>query len=67
MDFNSWEPEDTARRLAIMFATSVGSFAWLAVWLAYEQTIWMGLLAGAAIAFVLYWPLFLILRQVMRR
>ncbi|ADY25224.1 hypothetical protein Deipr_0048 [Deinococcus proteolyticus MRP] len=67
MDFNSWRPEDTARRFAIMFATSLGTFGWLAAWLAYGQNVWIGLLAGVAVAAVLYWPLYLILRQVFRR
>ncbi|WP_189642845.1 hypothetical protein [Deinococcus piscis] len=67
MDFNSWQPEDIARRFAIMFVISLGTFAVLAAWLVYEQAIWAALLMGVALAAVLYWPFYLILRQVFRR
>lgn len=67
MDFDSWRPEDTARRFAIMFAASVGTFSWMAVWLAYEKPIWLALLAGLGIAVVAFFPLYLILKMVFKR
>ena len=67
MDFNSWQPEDTARRFTILFVTSLGVFTVLAAWLAYEQNIVVALLLGAVVAAALYRPLYLILRQVFRR
>ncbi|MFC6618506.1 hypothetical protein [Deinococcus radiophilus] len=67
MDFNSWRPTDTARRFAIMFAVSVGTFACIAAWLAYEQAIWLALLIGVLVAAVVYGPLYLGLKLYFER
>ena len=49
MDLNSWRPEDTARRFSLMVASSLGTFTFIALWLAAG---WNPLLAliGAALA-----------------
>lgn len=54
MDFNSWQPEDTARRFTLFIANCVGVFAFIALWLGLALHMLLAILGGAAIGFVVF-------------
>lgn len=54
MDFNSWQPEDTARRYALFFGSCVGVFAFVALWQGLALNFFLAALAGAALGFLLF-------------
>lgn len=59
MDLNSWKPEDTARRMSIMFSSCVGMFVLLAAWLAYSLNPLLAMVLGVVAAAAVYWPLYM--------
>lgn len=67
MDLNSWKPEDTARRMSIMFSACVGMFVLLAAWLAYNINPLLAMLLGVLAAVAVFWPLYLGLLAYYRR
>ncbi|MFC6592262.1 hypothetical protein ACFP81_09805 [Deinococcus lacus] len=67
MDFNSWRPEDTARRYSIMVGASLGTFTFLGLWLAAEQNILVAILGGLAAALLLFFILYPVIRAVYSR
>lgn len=67
MDLNSWRPEDSARRFSLMVAGSVGTFAFIALWLAAGWhpllALLGGVLAGLLAHLIAYRVLLLIFRR----
>lgn len=67
MDLDAWRPEDTARRLALLLAGSLGTFAFIALWLALGWPLLPALLAGAVVGALLRLTLYGLLLLVFRR
>lgn len=67
MDFDSWRPEDSARRFALLVACCVGVFAFIALWLGLPLHFFPSVLAGAAAGFVVYWLAYPIFLAIYRR
>lgn len=67
MDLNSWRPEDTARRFSLMVASSLGTFAFIALWLAAGWHALLallgGMLAGLLVHLIAYRVLLLVFRR----
>lgn len=67
MDFNSWRPEDSARRFALMVACCVGVFAFMALWLGLPLNFFLSVLAGAVAGVLVYLVAYPILLAIYRR
>ncbi|KEF33837.1 MULTISPECIES: hypothetical protein [Deinococcus] len=67
MDLNAWRPEDTARRLSIMGASSLGTFLWVGLWLGSGFNPLLALLLGAAAGVIIHLIAYPILRALLRR
>ncbi|GAA4017505.1 hypothetical protein GCM10022631_32750 [Deinococcus rubellus] len=57
MDLDSLTPVDHARRYAILLASSVGTFVFIAIWMALEWNFFVAVLIGVAVGTLAFYPL----------
>lgn len=67
MDFDSWRPEDSARRFALLVACCVGVFAFIGLWLGIPLNFFLSVLLGGVGGFLVYWLTYPIFLNVYRR
>ncbi|EYB67570.1 hypothetical protein DEIPH_ctg035orf0008 [Deinococcus phoenicis] len=67
MDFNSWRPEDTARRFSLMLGGSLGTFAFIALWLGLGWHPLLAVLAGVVAGALLHLLAYPLLLAIYRR
>ena len=60
------EDVDHARRFALLLASSLGTFVFLAVWLALEWNGFLAVLIGVAAGTLVFYPLRLLMGQFFR-
>lgn len=67
MDLNAWRPEDSARRFSLLLAGSLGTFTFIALWLALGWhpllALLAGVLAGTLMRLIAYRLLLLVFRR----
>jgi len=67
MDLNSWRPEDNARRLSLLLAGSLGTFTFIALWLAAGWHPLLALLGGLLAGGVAHLIAYRVLLPIFRR
>ncbi len=67
MDFDSWRPEDTARRFALMVACSSGIFTFIALWLGLPLNFFLAAPAGAVVGAAMFFLSYPLLLAIYRR
>lgn len=56
MDLDSLTPVDHARRYALLLASSVGTFVFIAIWMALNWNFFVAVLLGVAAGTLAFYP-----------
>jgi hypothetical protein len=56
MDLDSMTHVDHARRFALLLASSLGTFVFIALWMALNWNIFLAILGGAAVGTLGFFP-----------